>query len=115
MPQYYGNRERLAIEDPNCPSNDISGGTREIPLIFRAFSDAHKCLMIRLQGMAAFKPVGISILESIIAANYEVYKEQRSQLLRVFETSPQFAQHRKPPPPPPQAAPPSPPPPPPPA
>jgi non-canonical poly(A) RNA polymerase PAPD5/7 len=52
-----------------------------------------------------------SILQSIIAANYDEYAQQRSQLRAVFETHPRFAQYRRaptPPPPPPESPPPPP-------
>ncbi|KAJ5577886.1 topoisomerase family protein TRF4 [Penicillium hispanicum] len=109
----YGNRDRLMIEDPNNPSNDISGGTKEISLIFRSFSDAHLMLTNRLNSLAASRASDISLLGAIIAANYDEYTEQRYQLRRVFETAPQFGRYRVPPPPPPAPADPSPPPPPP--
>jgi non-canonical poly(A) RNA polymerase PAPD5/7 len=53
-----------------------------------------------------------SILECIIAANYDEYTEQRWQLRDVFQHHPRFAQYRRAstPPPPPQASPPPPPP-----
>lgn len=58
-----------------------------------------------------------SILDTIIAANYDEYTEQRDQLREVYEYHPQFA-HLQPPPPPPEDSippPPQPPPPPPPS
>lgn len=42
-----------------------------------------------------------SILDTIIAANYDEYTEQRDQLREVYEYHPQFA-HLQPPPPPPE-------------
>jgi non-canonical poly(A) RNA polymerase PAPD5/7 len=55
---------------------------------------------------------GESILGAIIAANFEEYKESRSQLRDVFENDPRFRHHRQPstPPPPPSQSPPPPPP-----
>lgn len=49
-----------------------------------------------------------SILETIIAANYDEYTEQRWQLREIFQTNPRFAQYHHPPtpPPPPPASPP---------
>ncbi|OGE47138.1 hypothetical protein PENARI_c060G01118 [Penicillium arizonense] len=38
---YFGNPDRLTIEDPNNMDNDISGGTSEINLILRTFASAH--------------------------------------------------------------------------
>ena len=43
-----------------------------------------------------------SILDTIIAANYDEYTEQRDQLREVFECHPQFAHLQSPPPPPPE-------------
>ncbi|KAJ9198258.1 hypothetical protein DTO021D3_3796 [Paecilomyces variotii] len=93
--------QRLSIEDPNNDQNDISGGTREIPLIFRCFSDAYACLKERLISTATEGSTNDSILDTIIAANYEEYEEQRSHLRRIFETDPRFAPFNAPPPPPP--------------
>lgn len=83
--------------DPNNDSNDISGGTKEIRLIFRAFSDAYRTLM----QLGHIAPSRGGILGSIIGANFEDFVEQRWQLLQVFESAPQFAQYQQPPPPPP--------------
>ncbi|KAJ5553170.1 hypothetical protein N7494_002548 [Penicillium frequentans] len=97
--KYFGSRDRLYIEDPNNSTNDISGGTREIGLIFRAFADAHRALKGRLDSFKdGSKP---SMLDAIIAANFDEYAEQRRQLRYVFDTSKQFAKYRNVPPPPP--------------
>ncbi|KKZ57831.1 DNA polymerase sigma subunit [[Emmonsia] crescens] len=114
---YQANKQqRLAIMDPNNPDNDISGGTKEIPLIFRAFADAYQTLK---QGLvqAAFSPrKGMnSFLGLIIGANYESYDRQRAHLTSLCENDPRFARFFQPPPPnsPPPEAPATPPPPPP--
>ncbi|KAJ5449877.1 uncharacterized protein N7458_006326 [Penicillium daleae] len=103
-PGYYNkvfeNRDRLSIEDPNNSANDISGGTKEISLIFRAFRHAYWSLKDRVDWMNDNNQ-DASILEAIIAANYDEYIEQRHQLRHVFDTAPQFARYRQPPPPPP--------------
>jgi non-canonical poly(A) RNA polymerase PAPD5/7 len=39
----------------------------------------------------------MSILQTILAANYDEYTEQRFQLRYVFDNSEQFAQYRDPP------------------
>ncbi|PKY01277.1 hypothetical protein P168DRAFT_61520 [Aspergillus campestris IBT 28561] len=103
------NNSRLAIEDPNNPDNDISGGTREIALIFRAFSKAYQYLKDRMVSAAMAGDAHASILDAIIAANYEEYADQRAHLYEVFQTHPRFAQYHQPPtppPPPPQMPPP---------
>ncbi|KAK2788577.1 hypothetical protein FQN53_003428 [Emmonsiellopsis sp. PD_33] len=113
---YQANKEqRLAIMDPNNPDNDISGGTKEIPLIFRSFADAYRVLHQNLvQG--AFSPARRpnSLLASIIGGNYEPYHEQREHLSSLCENDPRYARFFQPPPPssPPPEAPPTPPPPP---
>lgn len=95
------NNARLSIEDPNNPDNDISGGTREIPLILRSFSDAFFLLKERMTFTAMAELARGSLLGSILAANYDEYAHQRQQLREVFETHPRFAHYRQPPPPPP--------------
>jgi non-canonical poly(A) RNA polymerase PAPD5/7 len=109
---FQGNNDaRLSIEDPNNPDNDVSGGTREIHLIFKSFSKAFQLLKERMVSSAVSGDTKASILQSIIAANYEEYTEQRSQLRAVFETHPRFTQYRRaptPPPPPPESPPPPP-------
>lgn len=99
------NKARLSIEDPNNPNNDISGGTREVSLVFKAFSHAHRDLRDRMLSLATPQHAEGSILGTIIAANYDEYTEQRWQLRRVFETNPRFAHYHQPPPPPPNRPP----------
>ncbi|KAJ5683087.1 hypothetical protein N7462_006252, partial [Penicillium macrosclerotiorum] len=95
--QVFENKDRLSIEDPNNPDNDISGGTKEIALIFRTFREAHFNLTRRMEYMSTTNNLNVSILESIIAANYDEYIEERFQLKHVYETAPQFAKYRVPP------------------
>ncbi|PWY69566.1 putative topoisomerase family protein TRF4 [Aspergillus heteromorphus CBS 117.55] len=106
--QQSNNNPRLSIEDPNNADNDISGGTREIALIFRAFSDAYRRLKARMVSTAMSGTPEASILDTIIAANYDEYAEQRWQLREIFDSDPRFARLRRPssPPLPPQAPPP---------
>ncbi|KAL4921607.1 hypothetical protein BDW62DRAFT_113836 [Aspergillus aurantiobrunneus] len=97
------NNARLSIEDPNNPDNDISGGTREIALIIKSFSEAFRLLKERMESVAMSGTTNESILGTIIAANFDEYTELRWQLREVFETEPRFAQYRQsltPPPPP---------------
>ncbi|EEQ92121.1 DNA polymerase sigma subunit [Blastomyces dermatitidis ER-3] len=114
---YQANKQqRLAIMDPNNPDNDISGGTKEIPLIFRAFADAYQILKQDMVQAAFFPQKRMnSLLGSIIGANYESYDRQRTHLTSLCETDPRFAHFFQPPPPnsPPPEAPATPPPPPP--
>ncbi|KAL2864641.1 putative topoisomerase family protein TRF4 [Aspergillus lucknowensis] len=97
------NNARLSIEDPNNPDNDISGGTREIVLIFKSFSDAHRLLKERMISVANSGETEETILGTIIAANFDEYRECRFQLREVFQNDPRFDQYRRlltPPPPP---------------
>ena len=105
----YNNSPRLSIEDPNNADNDISGGTREIALILRAFSDAYRRLKERMVSTAMTGKSQTSILDAIIAANYDEYTEQRWQLRQVFDADTRFARYRRAstPPPPPQTSPPA--------
>ncbi|KJK61570.1 Cid1 family poly A polymerase [Aspergillus parasiticus SU-1] len=107
---YRDNKDaRLSIEDPNNADNDVSGGTREIALIFKSFRDAYRLLKDRMVYTAMAGDQQNSILESIIAANYDEYTEQRWQLREIFQTHPRFARYQAPPspPPPPQSPPPA--------
>ncbi|KAF7718353.1 Uncharacterized protein PECH_001053 [Penicillium ucsense] len=116
-PGYYNKTfeksDRLSIEDPNNPANDISGGTKEVELIFRTFRSAYWNLRDRMDWINDHGKRDASILDAIIAANYDEYLDQRDQLRRIFDTAPQFAKYRQPPPPPPPLPAESPPPPPP--
>lgn len=98
---FFGNPDRLTIEDPNNQDNDISGGTKEINLILRTFSKAHTTLQSRIEQLAFYEDHRSSILGPIIAANFDEYIEQRLQLQNVFMTEARFARYRTPPPPPP--------------
>ncbi|KMQ48842.1 topoisomerase TRF4 [Trichophyton rubrum] len=110
---------RLSIIDPNNPDNDISGGTKEIPLIFLTFYDAYQSLKEGLYA-ASCRPCHSpsSLLGTIIGGNYDAYEEQRKHLRDFFLNEHRFAGYRatvglgSPPPPPPLSSP-SPPPPPP--
>ncbi|GMF80647.1 unnamed protein product [Aspergillus oryzae] len=108
-PGYFNKDARLSIEDPNNADNDVSGGTREIALIFKSFRDAYRLLKERMVYTAMAGDQNNSILESIIAANYDEYTEQRWQLRQIFQTHPRFARYQAPPspPPPPQSPPPA--------
>jgi non-canonical poly(A) RNA polymerase PAPD5/7 len=98
---YQANRtERLAIVDPNNPENDISGGTKEISLIFRCFAKAYQTLKDSIQS-AAMSPSGTihSFLGLILGGNYDAYDNQRAHLKTLYEHEPRFAENFQPPPP----------------
>lgn len=92
------------IEDPNNPANDISGGTREILLIFQSFANAFREVNDRMEALNRSGDCQTSILEVILGGNFEDYAEQRRHLHRVYMAAPQFAKNREVPPPPPASA-----------
>ena len=65
--------------DPNRPDNDISGGSREVMLIFDRFARAHHEI---LQAMR--NPVRVSLLDWLLGGNYESFAAQRSHLLGLY-------------------------------
>ncbi|KAF2274105.1 uncharacterized protein EI97DRAFT_451909 [Westerdykella ornata] len=65
--------DRLSIQDPNNPENNVSGGSNRVEHIFRLFSEAHKVLEQRLRIVDLS---GVSILETIIGGNYDSYEQQ---------------------------------------
>ena len=110
IPVYHKSKgERLCIIDPNNPDNDISGGTKEISLIFDCFANAYRVLKDRMtSSVMSSTDNKSSFLEEILGANYESYFEQREHLRRLFENDPRFSQPPPPPslPPPPLPSPP---------
>ncbi|KAL6718534.1 hypothetical protein ACLMJK_004626 [Lecanora helva] len=79
-PTYSANNPgRLAIMDPNRPSNDISGGSREVMLIFDRFAQAHEEILRAMKS-----PGRVSLLDWLLAGNYESFFSQRSHLLRLY-------------------------------
>ncbi|KAJ5902316.1 topoisomerase family protein TRF4 [Penicillium taxi] len=114
-PEYFyktrhDGKPRIMIMDPNTAHNDVSGGTKEIALILKVFSDAYRSITSDMHDATENPGERYSFLQNILAGNFEAYQEQRDQLLRVYETAPQFYQrpgssryraHTPPPPPPP--------------
>ncbi|MCJ1355694.1 MAG: hypothetical protein MMC33_005686 [Icmadophila ericetorum] len=78
-PQSNRNSERLAIMDPNTPNNDISGGSHNVMLIFRLFSQARNIVK---HAMASSEPG--SLLSSMLGGDYSCYFERRDHLLRIY-------------------------------
>jgi non-canonical poly(A) RNA polymerase PAPD5/7 len=68
-------------------------------LILRTFGHAFGALKKRMEYLALVQGPNQSILEPIIAANFDEYLEQRYQLRQVFMTEARFARYRAPPPP----------------
>lgn len=65
--------------DPNRPENDISGGSREVMLIFDRFALAHQEI---LQAMK--RPGRVSLLDWLLGGNYESFASQRNHLLELY-------------------------------
>ena len=72
--------ERLTIIDPNRPDNNISGGTKQIGLIFECFSRAHDHLNDLMTGQLDGFDIGTSLLEDVIGGNFTAYELQRAVL-----------------------------------
>lgn len=80
--------------DPNNPDNDISGGSREAPLIAKLFSEAHATLrdhMARLNRTGNLLRQGQSILGPIFGGNYTSFILQRDRLRNVHNHLPPHA------------------------
>lgn len=85
--------------DPNNPDNDISGGSKEIRLVFKCFAEAYRILKSNFASIAFGNNNIRSLLSSIIGGNYESYRDQRQRLNDIFENDPRFEPYRPPPPP----------------
>ena len=72
--------ERLTIIDPNRSSNNISGGTRLIEVIFQCFSDALTTLQSALAQASDSQAGTSSILATILGSDFELYESQRDAL-----------------------------------
>ncbi len=79
-PVYQPNKtDRLAIIDPNKSDNDISGGSKNVMLIFDRFARAH------LEILKAMKsPNRPSLLDWSLGGNYESFTWQRDHLRRLY-------------------------------
>lgn len=65
--------------DPNDPDNDISGGSRNVTLIFDRFSRAH------LEIMKAIKsPTRPSLLDWMLGGDYGTFANQRRHLQKLY-------------------------------
>ena len=65
--------------DPNQPDNDISGGSKNVVLIFARFSRAHEEI---LRAMNA--PNRPSLLDWMLGGNYNTFLWQRQRLKRLY-------------------------------
>lgn len=65
--------------DPNDPDNDISGGSRNVMLIFDRFSQAHLELMKAMKS-----PTRLSLLDWMLGGEYAIFRYQRSHLQKLY-------------------------------
>lgn len=78
---YQANKaDRLAIMDPNKPDNDISGGSKNIMLIFDCFSQAHEEILDAMNS-----PDRRSLLHWPLGGDYGVFVWQRNHLQNLFK------------------------------
>ena len=66
--------------DPNRPTNDISGGSRNITVVFAAFSECYDEIM---QAMRI--PGNKSLLSWMLGGNYSTILWQRQRLRRLYK------------------------------
>jgi len=75
--------------DPNNETNDISGGSSNIALIFKKFSESYNLLQQRM-ALLNRTPVerrrGASILGTILGGDYSSFKVQRQVIARMHST-----------------------------
>ncbi|KAF7509583.1 hypothetical protein GJ744_007621 [Endocarpon pusillum] len=88
---------RLAIVDPNKADNNISGGTAEIDLIFRCFSNAYSQLSARMAERQDAGTTSKSLLVDLLGGDFEAYGQQRERLRRIY--SDRLVQNKQPLPP----------------
>lgn len=74
--------DRLCIIDPNKSDNNISGGSRQVPYIFRVFSLAHKELKRRIEYLRD-RDLHESFLAPLYAGNYQTYEQQKRAMARI--------------------------------
>ncbi|KAL9012421.1 MAG: hypothetical protein Q9173_002807 [Seirophora scorigena] len=79
---YQGNRgSRLAILDPNNRENDISGGSKNVGLIFDLFSGAYQEIL-----EATRSSNSPSLLDWTLGGNYRSFTVQRLRLQELFNS-----------------------------
>lgn len=80
--------ERLLIIDPNKYDNDISGGSKNVDIIFESFRRAYDTINASLDDVEAiFEREGerASILERIWGGNYGLFEIQRARLRALWD------------------------------
>ncbi|MCJ1392191.1 hypothetical protein MMC18_005058 [Xylographa bjoerkii] len=71
--------DRLAIMDPNKPDNDISGGSRNVMLIFARFSRARDEILNAMENSNR-----ASLLDWMLGGNYNTFLWQRARLRKLY-------------------------------
>ncbi|MCJ1438581.1 hypothetical protein MMC27_007971 [Xylographa pallens] len=71
--------DRLAIMDPNQPGNDISGGSRNVMLIFARFSRARDEILNAMENTNR-----ASLLDWMLGGNYNAFLWQRARLRKLY-------------------------------
>ncbi|KAF2654523.1 hypothetical protein K491DRAFT_470770 [Lophiostoma macrostomum CBS 122681] len=75
----------LSIQDPNLPTNNISGGSSKAKQVFEAFGKAHDILEDRLSRADLS---GNSILGAIIGGNYTSYRDYHDRMRHLSPSAP---------------------------
>lgn len=76
-------KDRLAIQDPNDPHNNISGGSYKADQALQLFSWAHEVLKERMRTVRMNSVHDLSILESVLGGDYSTYQEQRARMRNI--------------------------------
>ncbi|KAI1003057.1 hypothetical protein K3495_g5143 [Podosphaera aphanis] len=82
--------DKFSIIDPNDPTNDIAGGSKNTVTIKYAFQDAYRDLQRRMGELQNADPKdrrSQSILSCIIGGNYRSFEVQREHLAYIYNKS----------------------------
>ncbi|KAL5438167.1 hypothetical protein PMIN07_006397 [Paraphaeosphaeria minitans] len=75
--------DRMSIQDPNDPRNNISGGSYKADKCLELFSWAHRVLVERMDTIHMRTFHEISILESVLGGDYSLYLKQRERMRNI--------------------------------
>ncbi|KAF2444761.1 hypothetical protein P171DRAFT_282091 [Karstenula rhodostoma CBS 690.94] len=75
--------DRLSIQDPNDPRNNISGGSYKADKCLELFSWAHRVLVERMDTIHMRSFSDMSILESVLGGDYSTYLQQRERMRNI--------------------------------
>lgn len=95
-PFFHNNdkENRLSIVDPNKADNNISGGTAEIDLVFKCFSQAYKDLQARMIERENSGSSSKSLLIDLLGGDFNAYSRQRERIRTIYRGK--FAQNKGP-------------------